>query len=70
MAGLLSQRMWASVGWHHGKPGSASVQTSETSSGTLNPRFEQNCSAATKNGASSMISAVGGVTRNSESSRA
>ena len=43
------------------RSGSASVQTSETSSGTRSPCSARNCCAATKNGASSMISAVGGV---------
>ena len=65
--GRWSQWMWATEGWHRAKPGSPSVQTSETSSGTRRRRFPRNCCAAMNNAKPSMIKAVGGLTPNNES---
>ena len=68
--GRESQRMWAMDGTHHANVASGSVAMSETSSGTRIPRRARNCCAAAKSGVSSIIIAVGGVTRKSASRHA
>lgn len=69
ITGPGSQRMWEIGGEHQAKAGSASVQMRDTCCGTRSPALARNWCTAINKGASSMIIAVGGVTRKSEPRR-